>query len=130
MRALVASLILNLSQNGWISDSVPLKLPFTPGDIEELCLRDTCDVFYSLIRLVPSKVSVYCIVDGISYYERDLWREDFSLMMTCFGSIIDDETLESYFKLLLTSPTRSVTLCDLLLHQRVSLRGARARARA
>lgn len=123
MRALVASLILSL-------DSMPLQLPNIHGEVKNLSLKDICELFHRLLRLVPGKMSVYCLVDGVSYYERDVWRDDFSLMMICFGSIIDDETIDAFFKLLLTSPTRSRWLADLMPHQRVSLRGPRGGATA
>jgi hypothetical protein len=130
MRALVASLILSLLQNGLISDSMPLQLPNLPWEVENLSLQDICELFHRLIRLVPRNTLVYCLVDGVSYYERDEWQGDFNLMMMCFGRILDDEILDAFFKLLLTSPTRSRALADLLPHQHVSLRGSRARATA
>jgi hypothetical protein len=130
MRALVTSLITSLFQNRLISNFLPPQLLSLPGEVEHLLLKDICELFHRLLRLVPRGISVYCLVDGVSYYERDIWREDFNLMLICFGNIIDDETLDSFFKLLLTSPTRSRSLSDLMPHQRVSLRGPRVRRTA
>jgi hypothetical protein len=128
MRVLVVSLILSLIQNWAISDSMPLQLPNLRGKVEGLLLKDICELFHHVLRLVPEKMSVYCLLDGVSYYERDAWRDDFSIMMICFGNIIDDETLSTCFKLLLTSPTRSRWLANLMPHQRVSLRGPKVGA--
>lgn len=93
----------------------------------ELSLRDICHLFYRLVELVPREVKVYCVVDGISYYERQDWKDDYDLMMECFSGIIGNERIKAVFKLLFTSPTISRWLPDLKPEQRVSLRNTRSR---
>ena len=127
MRSLVAFLVLSLAQNEYISDSAPIWFPAFQGHFEELLLKDICHLFHHLVQLVPKEISIYCVVDGISYYERQGWREDYDLMMECFGSIIANETMAAAFKLLLTSPTVSRWLPNLMPNQQVSLRDMRTR---
>jgi len=127
MRSLVAFLVLSLVQNECISDSAPIRLAFQ-GDFEALSFKDVCQLFYHLVELVPNGLKVFCIVDGISYYERQVWKGDYDLMMQCFGSIIANKA--PVFKLLLTSPTVSRWLPDLRPDQRVSLRNLRNRGAA
>jgi hypothetical protein len=130
MRSLIAHLLLSLVQNECISESAPIWVSAFQGDFEELSFKDICQLFYHLVELVPKQIMVYCVVDGISYYERDVWKGDYDLMMECFGSIIANKAIAAVFKLLLTSPTVSRWLPDLTPHQRVSLRNMRARGAA
>jgi len=130
MRSLVAFLVLSLVQNECISDSAPIWFSAFQGDFEKLSFKDICQLFYHLVELVPKEITVYCVVDGISYYERQVWKGDYDLMMECFGSIIANKAIAAVFKLLLTSPTVSHWLPDLMPHQRVSLRNSRTRGAA
>lgn len=130
MRSLVAFLVLSLVQNEYISDSAPIWFPAFQGDFEELSFNDICQLFYHLIGLVPKEISVYCVIDGISYFERQGWNEDYDLMMECFGSIIANKAIAAVFRLLITSPTTCRWLPNLMPHQRVSLRNTRTRAAA
>jgi hypothetical protein len=126
MRSLVAFLILSLVQHECISDSTPVYFKAFQGDFERLSFKDTCDLFAHLIGLVPREITVYCIVDGISYYERENWREDYDMMMHCFGTVIENRDIATTFKLLMTSPTMSRWLTALMPDsQRVSLRNLR-----
>ena len=127
MRSLVADLVLSLVQNECISEAEPIWFPAAREHFEELSFKDICQLFCHIIELVPKEITVYCVVDGISYYERQVWKEDYDLMMECFGSIITNNAIATAFKLLLTSPTVSRWLPDLTTSQRVSLRNVRAR---
>ena len=91
-----------------------------------LSLADLCRLFHRLLGLIPRETFIFCIVDGISYYQRDCWREDYELVLGLFGQIVTDPRLGGLFKVLLTSPTISMPLSnDLINHQRVSLRSHR-----
>jgi hypothetical protein len=125
MRNLVAHLVLSLVQNAYISDSAPIQFSSLQGDFETLSFKDICQLFYHLVELVPKGTTLHCVVDGISYYEKPVWKGDYDLMMECFGSIITNEAMGAIFKLLLTSPTTSHWLPSLSSHQRVSLRNLR-----
>jgi hypothetical protein len=124
MRSLVAFLVLSLVQNECISDEAPIRLAFQ-GDFEDLSFKDICQLFCHLVELVPKKNTVYCVVDGINYYERQGFKGDYDLMMECFGQLIANKA--PVFKLLLTSSTVSRWLPDLREDQRVSLRNMRSR---
>jgi hypothetical protein len=130
MRSLVTFLIFSLVQNECISDSAPIRIPGFQGDLDALSFKDICQLFYHLVELVPKEITVYCVVDGISYCERQGWKGDYDLMMKCFSSIIANKAIAAVFKLLLTSPTVSRWLPDLMPHQRVSLRNMRRRRAA
>jgi hypothetical protein len=120
-------LVLSLAQNERISEAAPIWFPASQEHFEELSFKDICQLFCHLVELVPKEITVYCVVDGISYYERQVWREDYDLIMECFSSIIANNAITAAFKLLLTSPTVSRWLPDLMPSQRVSLRNMRTR---
>jgi hypothetical protein len=79
-----------------------------------------------LIHLVPQGVSIYCLVDGWSAYEREqLWRADYEVVLNAFREAADVSNSDdgTNFKLLLTSPTACRWLGDFLIPgQKVSLR--------
>jgi hypothetical protein len=127
LRSLVASVVLSLAQNECISEAAPIWLPASQEILEELSFKGICQLFCRLVELVPKEFPVYCIVDGISYYERAVWKEEYDLMMECFGSIIANNAIAAAFKLLLTSPTVSRWLPDLMPSQQVSLRNKKMR---
>jgi hypothetical protein len=127
MRSLVAFLVLSLVQNGFISEFEPIWIVDFEGDFDNLSFKDICQLFCHLIKLVPKEVRVYCIIDGISYYERENWKQNYNQMMECLDSIIRNPDVITAFKLLLTSPTVSRWLTDLPPHQQVSLRNTRMR---
>lgn len=129
MRSLLAQLILTLVQNNWVRDSAPIKLlhkqGFGPQELENFSLQDVCQLFHQLLSSVPSRSTVFALVDGISYFEHsEAWRADFELVIGCLARIIADESMGALFKLLLTSPTTasSPALGELGAHQRVRLR--------
>ncbi|KAE9373805.1 hypothetical protein N431DRAFT_407513 [Stipitochalara longipes BDJ] len=128
LRSLVADIVLSLAQNECILEAAPIWFPASQRDFEELSFKDICQLFFHLVELVPKEIPVYCVVDGISFYEREGWREDYDIMMECFGSLIANNAVATAFKLLLTSPTVSRWLSDLMpSHQKISLRNKRTR---
>ncbi|KAM7201200.1 hypothetical protein V8F20_004946 [Naviculisporaceae sp. PSN 640] len=140
VRGLLSQLVLLLVQNGWMGDAENIALPIslsasptaTAGDelySEEttiLGVPDLCQLFHSLLGLIPMNTAIFCIVDGMTYYARENWRGDYDLVLAMFGDIVTDSNLGCLFKVLLTSPTNRMNVpTDLLPHQKIALRGAR-----
>lgn len=122
MRSFLVQLILILVQNNWISDFTQINLMYAEGEFKYLNLQDVCQLFHQLLEYVSPKAEVFCLIDGISFFEGEDWFDDYDLAMGTFGRIIADQNLSSVFKLLLTTPTRSTRLSDMAPHQRVQLR--------
>lgn len=78
------------------------------------------------MRLVPAHVSIYCLVDGWSTYEREeLWRTEYEVVLRELLDAAQKPDLDcsNNFKLLLTSPTMCRWLDNFVMPgQRVSLR--------
>jgi len=130
MRCLTTQLILCMVANEWIGQVDALHLTHLRNGEDELLeqrnLEAICRLFTALLRLVPQGVSVHCLVDGWSAYERDeLWRAEYEIVLNGFREAADAPN--PYFKLILTSRTSSRWLGDFVSSkQRISLRNGDA----
>ncbi|KAK3386181.1 hypothetical protein B0H63DRAFT_192787 [Podospora didyma] len=132
IRCLTTQLILSLLANGWMGPDEAVNLPHLRenGEEELLNSRDLGAVyrlFIALIRIVPQGVSIYCIIDGLSIYERqDPWQGDYNdVMATLIEATAVSKSRDGRpgLKLLLTSPTLSRWLSNFVPPgQKVSLR--------
>jgi hypothetical protein len=134
IRCLTTQLILSMVANEWIGHADAVHLPHLRDGEEELLgqrnLDAVCRLFTALIHLIPQGVSIYCLVDGWSAYEREeLWRVDYEVVLNAFREAADASNSDdrANFKLLLTSPTVCRWLGDFLIPgQKVSLRNREA----
>lgn len=133
VRSLAVQLLHAAALNDWVGrgpdDAVPLPHLRDYGDDEDDALRDLrvdalCRLLVALVRLVPSDVRVFCLVDGWSAFEREVWRADYELVLGTFREIIAlDQGQGPSFKLLLTSPASCRWLGNFALErQKISLR--------
>lgn len=78
--------------------------------LEALQRRDIgclCTVFRSILVQVPSYATVYCILDGIAWYEKaEMLQDLFSVLQSLYG-MVEGASQGSLLKVLLTSPFRS-----------------------
>ncbi len=70
------------------------------GDLEELC-----ELFMWLVCLLPENMTLFCIIDGIKYYERPEYAESTGLVLSCLLELTRNSTLRGVFKILITSPS-------------------------
>lgn len=75
-------------------------------------LGHLCDLFQILVHQIPIDTVVFCVVDGISLYERLEWMEETCFIVRKLKEITESPTLNTIFKLLLTSPSRSSHIKD------------------
>ncbi|KAK0712618.1 hypothetical protein B0T26DRAFT_714770 [Lasiosphaeria miniovina] len=132
IRCLTAQLILSLLANGWMGPDEAVSLPHLRdhGEEELLEQRDLSAVyrlFIALVRLVPQGVPIYCIIDGISTYERqELWQADYNDVLGTLikaASISKSHDGRPRLRIILTSPTMSRWLGNFVPPgQKVSLR--------
>jgi hypothetical protein len=125
LRALIMQMILGLAATEVIINAdEPVRLPHLRDGEEELLVQQElgalCRLFVELVRLVPEDTVVYCLVDGWSAYERDLWHTDYDALLNMFHDVTVDSGAS--FRLLLTSASSCRWLGDFVLPgQRVSL---------
>ncbi|KAI1733498.1 hypothetical protein F4680DRAFT_454909 [Xylaria scruposa] len=75
------------------------------GDIQHLCL-----LFESVLLQFPQDSVVFCIIDGIKYYERDQYLQDMSEVLRFLLDLTRGGRLQCVFKLLATSPSPTTTV--------------------
>ncbi|KAI8668518.1 hypothetical protein NCS55_00878000 [Fusarium keratoplasticum] len=112
MRSLITQLLLNSNlpkpDLGFVSEAM------LEGCARRNC-RTLCDVFVKLIKQVPPHMHVFCIVDGITWYEQVPWVADMHCVATMFEYLAKRTNPDHSgpIKVLLTSPTRSISIVDL-----------------
>ncbi|CAI7678038.1 unnamed protein product [Penicillium pancosmium] len=75
--------------------------------LEAQSLPHLCDIFCNLIEQLQLDTSVFCVVDGVSLYERDHWLDELCCVFETLNALVENEYLQPIFKLLLTSPFAS-----------------------
>ncbi|KAI1505464.1 hypothetical protein F5X99DRAFT_404947 [Biscogniauxia marginata] len=122
MRSLLAQLLDLLHYRGCLSlefiDSRRWQQRLEELDLETLCL-----CFWKLINQLPT-ISLYCIIDGMSLYEREEWKHDMQYLTREFGEMVHDDKLRPRLKVLMTYATRAryieqVVERDLIISLRV-----------
>ena len=68
--------------------------------------------YANLFRKLPKQqlksASVFCILDGVSFYEDPIRRQDFEALVEALAALVSDaQESNLIFKVLFTSPTRS-----------------------
>lgn len=69
-------------------------------------LPTLCDAFVQLTRQVLAHQDLFCLLDGICFYESNLWGEDLAMIVDCINQLTS-EPAKGSFKVLMTSPWRS-----------------------
>ncbi|CAJ2500671.1 Uu.00g035240.m01.CDS01 [Anthostomella pinea] len=73
------------------------------GDLKQLCA-----LFGTLMHQLPLGVPpVFCIIDGIKYYEREQWLDDMVEVLRYLLDLRLDTSLRCIFKILITSPSET-----------------------
>ena len=75
--------------------------------LEILNLRTLCDCLIKLVRRLPVDTVLFCVIDGISFFEKREWAEDCRKAINELQDLAYDEEVRAVFKLLITSPARS-----------------------
>lgn len=73
------------------------------GDVAALCR-----LFEALVHALPHGVVLFCIVDGVLYYEREDFKDDLSRVLVCILGLSQDRRLRVPVKVLITSPTKTL----------------------
>ncbi|RVD84978.1 uncharacterized protein DFL_003313 [Arthrobotrys flagrans] len=82
-------------------------------DLDTLCVA-----VEELINQFPVGTNIYCIIDGISVYDKDYQGlfEGMKIVLGRLQDVIQNDNLESNFKILCTTPGRSTRRVKQLLH--------------
>lgn len=72
------------------------------GDLQQLC-----QLLNLLIHRLPEEVTLFCLIDGMVYYERDEFIDETQYVLTELTRLVGDPTIQANVKLLVTSPWRT-----------------------
>lgn len=104
-RGMIKSLIAQiLSHNPfvtWLLDTQIVQSA-CEGNIDALCT-----LFRFLAYQLPAEVTLFCIIDGIKYYERDAYAYDMGTVLLMLLNLIQDPGMRSRVKLLVASPSET-----------------------
>ena len=83
-------------------------------DLQEHDVDTLCDLFKSLFKQLPEGQLAFCMIDGISYYEYHDRRDDTCKVVAMLAALAEDRKLKAVFKLMISSPTTSRYLSDVV----------------
>lgn len=83
---------------------------FENHDIDVLCT-----ILWEILAQFPQDITIYCIVDSVSSFDKDSTFGDLSVILEWFQKIVDDRYLAATFKILMTNPTQSTRRMKALL---------------
>jgi hypothetical protein len=105
LRSLIAQLSLKYDFNLDFIDSATHREQLRDHD-----LRMLCETFTAMVAQLPADCELYCIIDGISWLDTPRWRDDLSMAFAYICYLSVDPHCQARFKLLISSPMRSLVL--------------------
>ena len=76
-------------------------------ELQRFDLRRLCILLRVLMKKLPAGVVLFCMIDGISLYEKDEWLEGTCYALRMIADLTRDPEVSAIFKLLFTSPLAS-----------------------
>ena len=101
LRAILAQVILDYSVHLGFVDSEEYD------DLQRFDLRRLCILLRVSIKKLPAGVVLFCMIDGVSLYEKDGWLEETCYALKTICDLTRDSEVSATFKLLVTSPLAS-----------------------
>lgn len=107
VRSLIARLVVELEARY----EAPANLAFIDEQFAEALghrdVRALCAVLRSILTQFPHNMTVFCMLDGITWYERTEFLEDLFKVIQRLSDMVDGDQSGPNLKILLTSPFRS-----------------------
>lgn len=73
-------------------------------DLEAHDLPSLCETLHELIYQFPPDMTVYCVVDGISSFDKNKMFDNLATVISTLKGIVRDRYLPAIFKVLITTP--------------------------
>ena len=70
------------------------------GDLDTLC-----GVFQTLVHRLPRNIVLVCVIDGVVYYERPDFYDDFGTVLVAILRLSGEQSTQAAVKVRVTSPT-------------------------
>lgn len=107
MRSLIAQLSLKFDFNLAFINKEAQRIAIRNHD-----MRTLCETFSAMVCQIPATYELCCIIDGISWLETPRWREDVAATFAYLCYLTADPHCQARFKLLVSSPVRSLMLTN------------------
>lgn len=109
-RDILQSLIIQLLVA--LDDQNALSLEFLSKqhhvqELKEGNINRLCRVLYELVNEFPRETTVYCIIDGIQFFDRDACQSNLDLLVRNLEAMSRDDDLQPKFKILIAAAFRS-----------------------
>ncbi|OTA60219.1 hypothetical protein K449DRAFT_396173 [Hypoxylon sp. EC38] len=117
MRSILTQLLLYLDSYGHLSLGFVNSRRWQHG-LQNLDMSVLCESFWELINQL-SPVTVFCVIDGVSLYERKEWKEDLLFLVRELDKMVHDDMLRPRLKILLTNSIRATYIGQAVDPQRV-----------
>ncbi|KAA8904873.1 hypothetical protein FN846DRAFT_951720 [Sphaerosporella brunnea] len=94
--------------------------PYDVQRLEKNDLQSLCNLFWGLAQQLDSTVALFCIIDGISFFETSQREPAMHAVLDKLLALARGDTMGTVFKLLVTSPaTTKPKLCRKFAHKDV-----------
>ncbi|PWY83401.1 hypothetical protein BO70DRAFT_361519 [Aspergillus heteromorphus CBS 117.55] len=108
VRSVIVQLLMALHQRDTLSINFIDSRSYLKR-IEDQDLFTLCDMLHRLVCQFPPDTTVYCIIDGVSSFDKDLHGSfrQMAIVVDWLQYIVEDDALRSRFKVLMTIPEQS-----------------------
>ncbi|KAK2599692.1 hypothetical protein N8I77_011425 [Diaporthe amygdali] len=106
-KALIKVLISQLLQQQPHINIDPSPWELDIGRAHQGDLQQLCRLFNFLVHCLPDEVTLFCLIDGAVYYERDEFIVEMQYVLAEILRLVGDSTLKANVKILITSPWRT-----------------------
>lgn len=114
LRSLISQLLL-------VHEDFDLHFIHSPiyfAELERYDISRLCDTFQQLVRQIPNDRILFCLIDGITFFDDWKWRENLPFVLLKLKALADSSSRDGpVFKLLMTSTRCARQLRDLLPRQ-------------
>ncbi|KAL1855201.1 hypothetical protein Daus18300_011202 [Diaporthe australafricana] len=107
VKALVQTLIYQLLQQQPRVCITPSPWEIDMGRVHQGDLQQLCRLFSLLVHSLPGEVTLFCLIDGMAYYERDEFIGEMRDVLAEILRLAGDPTIQANVKILITSPWRT-----------------------
>lgn len=122
MRCLTARLLVEMQGKYGAVPNLDFLDAISIQNLQHHDVGQLCDLFCSLLMQIKPNATVYCIIDGICWFERLEMLEDLFKVMQSICGMVDDPGRRVTLKVLLTSPFRSRHIAPgVPMHRRIIL---------
>ena len=92
-------------------DTYKLSTNFVDGsayhELQRFDLHRLCTLFVELVKKLPHGAVLFCLIDGISWYENEEWVQETCLVIQTITNLTRDPEIRAVFKILIASPVAS-----------------------